>query len=287
MKKLITLIVLGVILVSGLAGCSGGNEEYANELEKIMGEKKLTVSLSPDFAPMEFVDTSKTGQEQYVGFDVSLSKFIADELGVELVVEPMEFAACQAAVQTKTVNMSLSGYAYTPERGENFELSDYYFPGDNDTDQGILVLASRKDELNTKESFSGKNVAAQNASLQMNLLTSQLPDAKPMAIIDLSTAVLEVISGKVDALCVAKSNGEAFIANYPELALSDFLFTVEDEGNVVLIAKGETELLNKVNEILAKAYDSGNYKTWYDEAVALSQADTSQELSVEQDEQKD
>lgn len=36
------------------------------------------MALSPDFSPMEFVDSSKTGQEQYVGFDVSLAKFIAE-----------------------------------------------------------------------------------------------------------------------------------------------------------------------------------------------------------------
>lgn len=286
MKKIISLILVGAALVALLSGCSGGKKEYANALEKVLGEKKLVVSLSPDFAPMEFVDTGKTGQEQYVGFDVMLSKFVADELGVELVVEPMEFAACQAAVQTKNVDMSVSGYAYLPERAENFELSDYYYPGDNDTEQGILVLAKRKAELNTKESFSGKDVAAQNASLQMNLLTSQLPEAKAVTIIDLSTAVLEVINGKVDALCVAKSNGEAFIANYPELALSDFRFTVEDEGNVVLIAKGEKELLKKVNEILAKAYEKGYYKSWYDEAVAMSKSETAKEVTIEAEEGK-
>ena len=47
---------------------------------------------------MEFVDTSKSGQEQYVGFDVTLANYIADELGMTLEIKPMSFDACQTAV---------------------------------------------------------------------------------------------------------------------------------------------------------------------------------------------
>lgn len=76
------------------------------------------MALSPDFSPMEFVDSSKTGQEQYVGFDVSLAKFIAEELGVSLVIEPMSFDASQTAVYTASVPMSISGYSWTETRAE-------------------------------------------------------------------------------------------------------------------------------------------------------------------------
>lgn len=92
MKKLITTL-MALMMVLALAACgsndtpaanNGGNDgdnaapTYANALEKIKGEGELHVALSPDFSPMEFVDSSKTGQEQYVGFDVSLAKFIAE-----------------------------------------------------------------------------------------------------------------------------------------------------------------------------------------------------------------
>ena len=54
---------------------------------------------------MEFVDSSKTGQDQYVGFDITLAKYIAENLGVELVIEPMGFDASQTAVYTGSVPM--------------------------------------------------------------------------------------------------------------------------------------------------------------------------------------
>ncbi len=79
MKKYAKLIcaVLVLALALGLGAC-GKPAEPKNALEKIKAEGVLTVALSPDFSPMEFVDSSKTGQDQYVGFDVTLAKYLAD-----------------------------------------------------------------------------------------------------------------------------------------------------------------------------------------------------------------
>ena len=52
-------------------------------LDEIKASGELHITLSPDFAPMEFVDSSKDGQEQYVGFDVTLANYIADYIGDE------------------------------------------------------------------------------------------------------------------------------------------------------------------------------------------------------------
>ena len=66
----------------------------------------LRISTSPDFAPMVFVDPTKSGQDQFVGFDITLAKFIADELNMELEIMPMDFNSCQMAVYAGTVDMS-------------------------------------------------------------------------------------------------------------------------------------------------------------------------------------
>ena len=269
MKKLIKVLLLMIIL-STLAACGSSNStEETTLLDDIKANGVLKVSVSPDFAPMEFVDASKTEQEQYVGFDIKLAQYIADELGVELYIDAMDFSSCQAAVSMGTDDISISGYAYTDERAENFNLSDSYYANDNN-EQGILILAENADALQTAEDFSGKSISAQNGSLQWNLLTEQLPDVTANPIVDLNTAVLEVINGKVDGLCVAVTNGESYIANYPSLTLSSFQFNVTSDGNVVLIPKGETELTDAINTILAKAEAAGLYQQWYQEAVDLA-----------------
>ena len=257
--------------------------ESQGVLDQIKADGVLYVTLSPDFAPMEFVDSSKDGQEQYVGFDVTLAKYIADYIGVDLVIEPMSFDACQTAVYTGSVPMSISGYSWTEERSENYEISDYYYAGDNETEQVILIKKTDADKYTPAEDFSGVDVGAQNASLQMNLLTSQLPDANPITIGDLGVGVLELQNGSIEALAVAKGNAEMIIDSNPDLMICSWEFEVaaEYEANVILITKGETALLNVVNEALAKAYADGLYGTWYEDAVALAKSENAAEVSVE------
>ena len=252
-------------------------------LDEIKASGELHITLSPDFAPMEFIDSSKDGQEQYVGFDVTLAKYIADYIGVDLVIEPMSFDACQTAVYTGSVPMSISGYSWTEERSENYEISDYYYAGDNETEQVILIKKTDADKYTSAEDFSGVDVGAQNASLQMNLLTSQLPDANPITIGDLGVGVLELQNGSIEALAVAKGNAEMILDSNPDLMICPWEFEVaaEYEANVILITKGETALLNVVNEALAKAYADGLYGTWYEDAVALAKTENAAEVSVE------
>lgn len=134
--------------------------ESQGVLDQIKADGVLYVTLSPDFAPIEFVDSSKDGQEQYVGFDVTLAKYIADYIGVDLVIEPMSFDACQTAVYTGSVPMSISGYSWTEERSENYEISDYYYAGDNETEQVILIKKTDADKYTSAEDFSGVDVGA-------------------------------------------------------------------------------------------------------------------------------
>ena len=230
-------------------------------LDEIKASGELHITLSPDFAPMEFIDSSKDGQEQYVGLDVFLAKYIADYIGVKLVIEPMSFDACQTAVYTASVPMSVSGYVWTEERAESYEISDYYYDGDNKIEPVILIRTADAEKYTSSEDFNGVDIGAQNASLQMQLVTSQLPDANPVAVGDVGTGVLELQNGSIEALAVAKGNAEIIMDANPDLVLCPWEFTIteETEAFVILITKGETALLNVVNEALAKAYSEGMY----------------------------
>lgn len=297
MKKWIALL-LALALTAALAACgttpdvNGGSQaasdgssqgQYANALEKIKAEGVLTVTLSPDFSPMEFIDSSKTGQEQYVGFDVTLAKYIADSIGVELVIEPMGFDACQTAVYTGAVPMSISGYSWTEERAANYEMSDYYYAGDNETEQVLLIRKDDAEKYTKPEDFDGQDVGGQNASLQLQLVQEQLTGANAIPIGDITVGVMELKSGNIEALAVATGNAEMIVDANPELAVCSWQFEVDPKyvGNVVIVAKGETELLAAVNEALSKAYSEGLYDTWYNDAVELGKSENAKELTLE------
>lgn len=272
MKKIVSLILVACMLFA-FAGCGASGKEV------------LKVALSPDFAPMEFVDVSKSGQDAYVGFDVTLANFIADELGMELEIVPMSFNACQVAVETKSVDMSISGFSWTEQRAENYNLSDYYYAGDNETEQVIVTTKENEGKFTSAADFSGLKVAAQTASLQLDLCKSQLPeDCEIVEVGDLTTAFLQLKNGDFDALALATGNAEVFIANNPnDVAMSGFIFEVDPKytANVILLNKDSDDLLAKVNEILAKAYENGYYDVWYEEALTLAEGENAADVSYD------
>ena len=264
MKKIIAL-ALSLILVLGIfAGCSGKNDKPT-----------LKVAISPDFAPMEFVDPTKTGQDMYVGFDLTLAHYIADSLNLELDIMPMSFDACQTAVYAGTVDISVSGFSWTEERAENYNISDYYHAGDNEDEQCLITLASNGDKFSTLEGLAGAKIGAQNASLQQSLAMEQLPDNELILFTDLGTAVLQLKSGEFDCIAVAQGNGEAIVANNPEIALSGFNFVVDQKytGNVILMQKGNDAMTELVNAALAASKDM--WPSWYEDAKAMSGIDLS------------
>ncbi len=294
MKKFVSLF-LALLTVLSLVACgsktdtktddkSGGSTvtEPANALEKIKADGVLTVALSPDFSPMEFVDSSKIDQDQYVGFDVTLAKYIADGLGVKLQIEAMGFDASQTAVYTGSVPMSISGYSWTEERAKNYELSDYYYAGENETRQALLIKKENADKYTTPEALSGKDVGAQNASLQMQLVTEQLTGANPISIGDITVGVMELKSGNIEALAVAYGNAEMIADANPDLAICTWEFDVKAEysANVIMMQKGETELLNAVNTLLAQAKEANLYDGWYKDAVELGKSENAKELTL-------
>lgn len=236
---------------------------------KIKAAGKIVMGTSPDFAPWEFKDVS-SGTTEYVGSDVALGKYIAEKLGVELEIKPMEFSAIIQAVNTGNVDIGISGFAYTEERAQAVGLSTSYNMSSR-AGQGLLVLKEKASEYNTAESFAGKKIATQNASLQNKLTTEQLPsDITIQNVTTVTDGVMMLTTGKVDAVAVSGDNGESLIKTYPELAMADFKFDYTSDGNVVAICKDNQDLLEAVNAIIEEVNETGLYEEWKEEAIALA-----------------
>lgn len=236
---------------------------------KIKAAGKLTMGTAPDFAPWEFKDVS-SGTTEYVGSDIELGKYIAEQLGVELEIKPMEFSAIQQALASGTIDIGISGFAYTEKRAEALGLSDRYNVNAA-AGQGLLVLKDQAADYNSAESFAGKKVAAQNASLQQTLVQEQLPsDVKMQTVTQVTDGVMMLTTGKVDAVAVSGDNGESLVKTYPEVAMAEFKFAYDSDGNVVAVKKGNDELLNAINEIIAEVNETGFYEEWKADAKALA-----------------
>ena len=300
MKKIISLALAAALVLCSVFALGSCKQPESNGLsaayDKIADSLKFddsnceefVVAMSPDFAPMEFVDLAKSGDDKYVGFDVLLAMYLAKEMNKKLVIKPMSFDACQAAVQSGQVDAAISGFSWTADRAENYEITDWYEAGDNETEQVLITTKENAGKFTTAESLAGKKVGAQGASLQELLVNEQLVSkgAEISLYGDLPLAVEALKTGKIDALAVAHGNGEAFISQNPDsLDWAGFDFVVDDlyKNNVILLQKGDTALLATINAALAKAKSAGLYDTWYETCEIYSQIKTADQLGYDDD----
>ena len=267
MKKLFCAALAAAMLMATMSGCGSSQ----NRLEKILESGKLVLATSPDFAPLEFEDLS-SGEAQYVGSDIELAKYIAEKLGVELEISAMDFSAVQAAIPSGQADIAISGFARTEERAQNMELSTP-FNITEDGGQTVLVAKGQGANYTTAEDFSGLEIGAQNGSLQYNLVSSQLPeDVEIVPVGSLNDGVLMLETGKIDALASDLSNAELLLESHDGIETTDFMFEYSSEGNVAAVKKGETELIEAVNEIIEEVNELGLYDQWKEEATELAKS---------------
>ena len=307
-KYLALLLALAMVFTFALSACGGGSSNetsdggdeggtadvaaaYNKILEGLDAEaadtdEELVVAMSPDFAPMEFVDLSRDGADQYVGYDVLLAKYVANHLGKKLVIKPMSFDAVMTAVQTGNVDMGISGFSWTAERAENFFITDWYEAGENETEQVVITTKANEGKLTAAENFDGLKVGAQGGSLQELLVKEQLTGAECVLMQDLNDLCTALLTGKIDALAVAQGNGESFIsANPDDLATSGFQFEIDEKykNNVILINKDNTELGDKVNEVIAQQKADDVADAWYEASQLLGNIKTIDELGYDEE----
>ena len=264
MKKLLTML-LAIALTFALFGCDQAETPV------------LRVAMSPDFPPMEFLDSTKTGQDRFLGFDVSLAKYLAKGLDMELEIVPMDFEDCQDAVADGEVDMAISGFSWLPQREVRFNLSRTYRAGENSSHQLLLTAKENAARFNSPEALSGISIGAQTASLQAWLVQEQLPGAYPWFYDDLDKGIQLLREGTIEAMAVAEGNANAILAANPDLAKAEFRFEVSDEltDNLILLKKGNDTLTDAVNTLLEKAEAAGYYSQWYAEALQQAGIDIS------------
>lgn len=278
MKKLtkILVILMALFTITVIAnGCTAKNTTTTNEpknlLEEIQERGYIEVATEPAFAPFEFIDPSKKGNEQYVGSDMKLAQYIADKLGVELHIIPLEFSAVLSSITEGKYDLAISALSYTPARAEAMNMSKgYYFSKDNGG-HGLLIRKEDAESIKGPDSLSDKVVVVQSGSLQELFATQQIPKKKQLKRVSATTdGFLMVQESKADVCVTSIPTAQLYIdanSNSGLMLVKDFKFT-EDEstaGNRIGIPKGEDALTAKINEIIDEVVKSGDFEKWHTE----------------------
>lgn len=282
MKKILVMLVL-VFSVFFVVGCN-----KPVEIEGLIAQGKLYVGTSTDYAPYEFLDLTKEGDEQYVGADIELAKAIADEYNLEIVFKVMSFDTVLSALDTNKIDVAISGFTYDEDRAASYLFSESYYD-DGEGDQVLVYNKSKADQFKSLEDLNKPEVkvGAQNGSLQQSLVEDQLPNCNLIAFEDINNAFTALNSGQYDAIAIASTAADTILTAdvNKDLMKSEFKFEVEDSALYVIMKKGNTDLKAKV-DVVCKESATSLYETWIKNAEALYQSlgDNAGELIPEEEE---
>ena len=279
MKKLFALL-LTLAMVLSLAACGSKKEEAPAETPAetpaeepaeatitTVTEGKLTVATSPDFAPYEFYAIGEDGTPTLAGFDMALAQYIADYIGLELEVIPMDFDDVLTELATKTVDLGMAGLSPDPKRADVMDFSDLYYKGG----QSFVCVKGNADKFTSLEDTNNPeySIGAQTGSIQMDLANENSPDADIIALPKVTDLISELLAGKLDGAYIETDVAKSYQKNYPELEIV-LDVPYDSEGSAIGVSKGNEALLAAVNEAVAAALSDGSMETFVAEANELA-----------------
>ena len=271
MKKIFAM-VLALAMILSCAACGGSSKAKGDLLEEIKAQGYIELCTEPYFAPFEFVDPSKTGDDQYVGVDIEIAKYIAEKIGVELRIVPLDFTAVLAGIADGKYDIAISAIAYSPSRAEAMRLSNVYKP--NSGGYGFLTRTEDVDKYSSVEDLKDAVVITQSGSVQESLYNQNVKACKEFKLVaNMTDGYLAVAEGKADVCICSTESAQLYAEANGGLAIPDFRFEVDPNMNGTVVAmplKDSDSLLEVVNEAIAELNAQGKIDQWNEEYTAYA-----------------
>lgn len=265
MKKMIAFL-LAAILVLGCTACGSKKDEGNDRLAQIKAKGYIELCTEPYFAPFEYVDPTKTGDDQYQGMDLEVAKYIADKIGVDLKITALDFTAVLAGVADGKYDFAISAIAYSPERAEAMRLSDVYYA--TNTGYGFIVRSEDVGKYTDIDSLKDAVVITQSGSVQEALYNQYVNGAcKEFKLVaNMTDGYLSVSEGKADVCICSTASASLYAQANGGLDIPDFRFEVDPNMNGVCVAmptEGTESLAELINQCIAELNESGKPEEWY------------------------
>ena len=254
MKK-ISLAVFAMMMVAMLAvfaGCSSSSDTNSgtadsgtaqdNSLQNVLDKGTLVLGLDDSFPPMGFRDENNN----IVGFDIDVATEVANRMGVELKLQPIEWSTKEMELNTGSVDCLWNGLSIDDERKQAMDLSEPYM-----TNRMVLVVLNDS-EYTDQASLAGKTIGVQNGSTAEKILEESdfsKTIGNTIGFKDNVTAFMELETKGIDAIFM-----DEVVANYAITSQNKDFKVLEDglteEEYAVGFKKGNTALKNELQKYI-------------------------------------
>ena len=254
MKK-ISLAVFAMMMVAMLAvfaGCSSSSDTNSgtadsgtaqdNSLQNVLDKGTLVLGLDDSFPPMGFRDENN----ELTGYDIEIATEVANRMGVELKLQPIEWSTKEMELNTGSVDCLWNGLSIDDERKQAMDLSEPYM-----TNRMVLVVLNDS-EYTDQASLAGKTIGVQNGSTAEKILEESdfsKTIGNTIGFKDNVTAFMELETKGIDAIFM-----DEVVANYAITSQNKDFKVLEDglteEEYAVGFKKGNTALKNEVQKYI-------------------------------------
>ena len=246
MKKLTALLLVCVMSICLLAGCGGEKAPAKDNGSGVatIESGKLIMSTNAAFPPYEMTND----QGGYEGIDVEIATAIAQKLGLELVIDDMDFDSALMAVQKGKSDMVMAGVTVNDDRLLVMDFSESYATG-------VQVVIVKEGSDVTLDNLGEKMIGTQRATTSNIYCKDDYGEDHVITYDSSITAVQALMNGQID--CVVADNAPAveLVKNNPGLTILDTEYITEHYA--IGVNKGNAQLLDAINQALKELIEDG------------------------------
>ena len=237
---------LCMALLSGVGAYAADGED--DLLASVKDKGELTIAMEGNWSPWTYHDED----DQLVGFDVDVGRYIAEYLGVEPKFVEGEWDGLFAGMDSKRYDLVINGVDVTEDRSEKYDFTDPYA-----YIRTALVVRADNEDITSFEDLEGKTTSNSIGSTYMEL--AEQYGATCEGVDSLGETMQMVESGRVDATLNAEVSVLDYFNQRPDAELKVVAYT--EQANLVAIPmrKGEetASMLEAVNEAIAAMREDG------------------------------
>lgn len=235
-KRILSVALILVMGILALTGCGSSSSD------------KIVFGTNAEFPPFEFKSTNGV-IDGYDGIDMAIAAKIGENAGKKVEIANMEFDSLLVAIQNGQIDAAIAGMTATEERAKTVDFSTPYY-----TATQVMVVKEGSD-IKTAADMEGKSIAVvqgYTGETVVKDLGYQYEAFKKG-----TECILELVNGKCDVVVIDSATAKDYVGDNEGLVIVEDPSAFESEEYAIAVKKGNTELLNTINEAIDKMLADG------------------------------